>query len=217
MIVVGAVVVLGMFLLFGWIIATEMFQHRVWRRRVEEGDVEIVQALIEEAFGVWRHARAPRDLPTHLWSGVQGAQLVAVTADSATLSAAAEPAFRTEDARRVQVSTALDEAMALAVRLVDMMLYDVPNIRLASVRVDLFATFTEPDGAAMQKPILSTIATRAASEEVAWDALTSAEILERFDSRFTVGSNGQGLPIDLDPVEGELMRDSTSLLPAGSA
>ncbi|MFN0093390.1 MAG: hypothetical protein ACKVVT_01255 [Dehalococcoidia bacterium] len=204
MIVVASTIVLGLFLLFGWIIFSEMLQHRVWRRRVEQGDVGIVHALIEEALGTWRKARPPRGLPTQLWSGVQGAQLVAVTADSATLSASAEPAFRTEDGRRVQTSSALDEATALAARIVDMMLYDVPNLRLDAVRVDVFSTFTGADGAAVQQPILTTTATRADAEDVAWESLTPQEVLGRFATRFALGANGQALPIPLDPIEGSL-------------
>src|SRR6185437_14936424 len=109
--------------------SSEMLQHRAWRHRVESGDVDIVGALIEEALATWRRARPPKGTPSQLWAGVQGAQLVAVTTDSATLSGSAEPEFRTEGTTRVQVSSALDEAIALAARLIDMVMYDVPNLR----------------------------------------------------------------------------------------
>jgi hypothetical protein len=203
-IVFGSLVVLAMFLLFGWIITAEMVQHRTWRKRVAAGDSAIVYALIEEALGAWRKARPPRGLPTQLWSAVQGAQLVAVTAESATLSASAEPAFRTEGGQRVQVSTVLDEAMAVAAKVVDMMLYDVPNPRLPRVRVDVFATFTGGDGAAVQRPILSTTAERRDAEALEWEALTPRELLKRFDTRFEQSANGQAVPIVLDPIEGDI-------------
>lgn len=202
MIIVGSLVVLVIFLGVGWAIATEMFQQRVWRRRVEEGDVGIVAALIEEAHATWRRARPPRGTPAALWAGVQGAQLIAVTEDSATFSASAEGEFRTEGGMRVQVSTALEEAEALASRLIDMMLYDVPNLRLRRVRVDVYATFAPDPARPEQLPILTTTADRAVADALNWEALTPAEVLGRFETRFDRGTSGQGEPIALDPVEG---------------
>jgi hypothetical protein len=202
-IVVGSIIVLAIFLLVGWAISTEMFQQRNWRRRVESGDRELAEALIEEALSGWRRARPPRGLPTNLWAGVQGAQLVSFTADSATVSSSAEGEFRTEDGRRVQVRTALDEALALAAKLVDMLLYDVPNLRLGSVRVDIFSTFTGSDGTPVQRPILTTTATRDAAEDIAWEAMAPAEILGRFDTRYERGPTGQASAIELRPAGAE--------------
>jgi hypothetical protein len=202
-IVVGTLLVLAVFLVFGWIIFTEMLQHRAWRRRVASGDLAIVVALIEEALGSWRRARPPRDVPASLWAAVQGAQLVAVGPGSATVSTSAEPEFRTEDGQRVQVQSALDEAIAIAAKLVDMMLYDVPNLRLDVVRVDVYATFTGPDGIPGQRPILTTTAGRQVADHLAWDELSPAEVLARFETHYERGPSGQGLAIELPPVEGQ--------------
>ena len=202
MIVVGSIGVLIVFLFVGWAVSSEMFQQRAWRHRVESGDVDIVGALIEEALATWRRARPPKGTPSQLWAGVQGAQLVAVTTDSATLSGSAEPEFRTEGAARVQVSSALDEAIALAAKLIDMVMYDVPNLRLGSVRVDIYATFGGTDGAPVQKPILTTTADRLEADHLSWEALTPAEVLGRFTTRYERNEAGQGVPIDLDPIEG---------------
>ena len=204
MIVVMSVVILTLFLGVGWAVSTEMFQHRAWRKKVESGDTAIVRALIEEALGTWSRARPPKGTAANLWAGVQGCQLVAVTTDSATVSTAAEGEFRTEEGRRVQVSSALDEAIAVAAKLADMMLYDVPNLRLASVRVDVYSTFTGSDGSPEQRPILSTTATRAAGDALDWEALTPAEVLGRFQTVFDRGSSGQAQRIELPPVEGTL-------------
>lgn len=203
MIVVGSVVALAVFLLFGWAIATEMFQQRSWRRRVGEGDTAIIAALIEEAMATWRRSRPPRGTPAALWAGVQGAQLLALTTESATLSGSAEGEFRTEAGVRIQVTTALDEAIALAARLVDMMLYDVPNLQLRRARVDVYATFAGDQGAPVQRPILTTTADRPAADDLPWESLTAAEVLARFATTFQRAPNGQGLAIDLPPVEGE--------------
>jgi hypothetical protein len=204
MILLGMIVVLSIFLIFGWAISTEMFQQRAWRRRVESGDTAIIAALLEEALVTWRRARPPRGLGSNLWAGVQGAQLLAVTEDGASISTSAEAEFRTEGGQRVQVTSALEEAQALASRLVDMMLYDVPNLRLGSIRVDVYSTFTQGDGTPVQRPILSTTANRSIADDLAWEALTPAEVLSRFDTTVSLAPNGQAQPIELAPVEGSL-------------
>jgi hypothetical protein len=197
-IIVGSIVVLVLFLVTGWAIATEMFQQRSWRRRVESGDEGIARALVEEALAAWSRARPPRGTPASLWAGVQGVQLVSATSEAAIVSASAEGEFRTEGGRRVQVSSALEEAMALAARLVDMLLYDVPNLRLSEVRVDVYSTFTGSDDTPVQKPILTTTALRADADEVAWEAMSPAEVLGRFDTRYERGTAGQAVPIELE-------------------
>lgn len=205
MIILGMLVVIAIFVVVGWAVSTEMFQQRSWRRRVEEGDTPIVAALIEEALGTWRRARPPRGTPANLWAGIQGAQLLAVTdLPSATLSTSAEGEFRTEGGARVQVSTALDEAIALAAKLVDMMLYDVPNLRLRAVRVDVYSTFTGADGMPVQRPIITTTADRATADSLTWEALTPDEILARFDTHYERQPSGQPSPIEVPPIEGDL-------------
>lgn len=203
MILVGSVITLALFLFVGWAVSAEMFQHRAWRRRVESGDVDIVGALIEEALATWRRARPPKGTSASLWATVQGAQLIAVTQDSATLSTSAEPEFRSEGGQRIQVATALDSAVAAAAKLTDMIMYDVPNLRLGRVRVDVYSTFTSPDGAPVQQPILTTTADRRVADELTWEALTPAEILGRFETTYERSQSGQPIAITLPPIEGE--------------
>lgn len=203
MIILGSLVVLAIFLFVGWAVATEMFQHRAWRKRVESGDVRIVAALAEEAMNTWRRARPPKGVSSTLWAGVQSAQIVAIDAESATISAAAEGEFRSEGGQRRQVSSALDEAIELAARLIDMMLYDVPNLRLAEVRVDVYSTFTEGDGNPVQRPILTATAPRAIADSMTWEAMTAEEILGRFATHYERGAGGRAVPIELPPVVGD--------------
>lgn len=203
MIVIGSALALALFLLVGWIVATEMFQQRGWRRRVASGDHEIVAALILEAMASWRRARPPRDVPPSLWAGVQRAELVAADAEAATVQASAERAFRSVDGRREQVASALDEAVPLAARLAAMMLYDVPNLSLAAVRVDVYATFAADGGAATQRPILSATASRPGADAIDWDGLEPAEILARLDTvSGPPDANGAPVPIALPPPIG---------------
>jgi hypothetical protein len=84
-----------------------------------------------------------------------------------------------------------------------MMLYDVPNLRLAHVRADLYSTFTGDDGTPVQRAILTTTADRAIADELNWEALTPAEVLGRFETRYEPGPGGRALPIALDPLVGE--------------
>lgn len=201
MIILGMIVVGAIFLIVGWAVATEMFQHRAWRQRVASGDVDIIAALIEESLGTWRRGRPPRGTPANLWAGIQGAQLIAIEVEGATLSTSAEGEFRTEGGQRVQVASALDEGIAIAAKLLDMILYDVPNLRLGYARVDVYSTFTGETGP-VQRPILSVTADRATADEMTWEALTPEEIVGRFDSVYERGPAGQPLPIELPPVHG---------------
>jgi hypothetical protein len=200
-ILLGMVVVGAIFLVFGWAVSTEMFQHRAWRKRVASGDVDIIAALLEESLGTWRRGRPPRGTPANLWAGIQGAQLIAVEVDGATLSTSAEGEFRTEGGQRVQVASALDEGVAIAAKLLDMILYDVPNLRLGYARVDVYSTFTGDQGAD-QRPILSVVADRATADDMQWEALTPEEIIGRFEATFERGPGGQPMPIALAPVQG---------------
>ena len=203
MILIGTILALACFLFVGWLISTEMFQQRSWRRRVAAGDQEIVGAIILETMESWRRARPPRDLPPSLWAGVLRAELVAATAETAVVQSSTEGEFRSAGERRERVSTALDEAVALAARLAGMMLYDVPNLSLGSVRVDVYSTFPADGGAARQKPILTTTACRRDADGIDWDVLTPAEILARFETVFEVGANGVATPIALPPITGQ--------------
>ncbi len=202
MILLGMLIVGTIFLVVGWAVTTEMLQHRAWRRRVASGDTDIIGALIEEALTTWRRARPPRGISPGVWAGIQSAQLVAVEPDGATLSASAEGEFRTEGGQRVPVTTPLDEAIAIAARLLDMMLYDVPNLRLGTVRIDVYTTFSDTGGNLAQRPILTVTADRAIAEEIAWDALTPAEILGRFEAHYVRDPAGRAVPIELPPITG---------------
>lgn len=204
MLVIGSLFTLAIFLFVGWAVSTEMFQHRAWRQRVSSGDTAIVAALIEEALGGWRRQRPPRGTPANLWAGIQGLQLLAVTEDSATASSSAEAEFRSEDGRRVQVHSALDEAISLAAKAIDMMLYDVPNLQLAAARVDVFTTFTGSAQSPVQEPILSVSANRADADAIDWEALTPEEVLGRFSATYKRTDSGEGAPIVLAPIEGTL-------------
>ena len=201
-IVIGTVVTMAIFLFVGWLITTEMLQQLSWRKRVESGDGEIVVALCEEAISGWRAARPPRGVSAHLWASIQGAQLVAASPLQATVSTSAQGAFHTEGGKRIQESTDIQAAMAVAARLLDMLLYDVPNLRLSNVRVDVYGTFTALSGVPEQRPILTTTADRGTADSLEWEALSPDELLERFDTTIGQSDDGVAHAIDLPEVTG---------------
>ncbi len=202
MIVVGTFITLAIFLFVGWVIATEMFQQVSWRRRVRSGEGEIVVALCEEALSSWRARRPPKGVTTHLWASIQGTQLVAASTDQATVSTAAQGAFHTEGGRRVQETSDIQAAVEVAVRLLDMMMYDVPNLQLSTVRVDVYGTFTAADGNPEQQPILTTTATRAIADSLEWELLAPDELLEQFETVIGQTDTGAAQAIELPEVIG---------------
>ncbi|MEI2711297.1 MAG: hypothetical protein V9E96_20140 [Chitinophagaceae bacterium] len=100
----------------------------------------------------------------------------------------------------------MDEAIALAAKLLDMIMYDVPNLRLGYTRVDVYSTFTGADGTPVQRPILTATAERAIADDMTWEALTPEEILGRFDARYERAPGGQPVAIELPPIEGRSPR-----------
>jgi hypothetical protein len=200
-IVVGSAIVLAIFLFVGWAVSAEMFQQRAWRKRVATGDVDIIGALIEEAMTYWRRGRIPRGMPGNRWAAIQGAELVAVEPNAATFSASVVPEYRSEGGGRVKVTSDIEEGEALAARLLELLMYDVPNLRLSLVRVDIFATVSIAEGQG-QQPIISVSADRVTADSLDWDALDAHEILSRFETIWAEERDGAIIPITLPPIEG---------------
>jgi hypothetical protein len=205
-IVFGSIVVLSIFLVVGWAVSTEMFQQRAWRHRAAAGDPDIIGALIEETLATWRRQRPPKGYPTHRWAALQGVELVAVSSNSATFSASVIPEYRTEGGQRLQVTSTSVEAAEIAAKLLDMTMYDIPNLRLDHSRVDIYAAFPGDGGQAVQRPVLTSTASRGVADEVFWESLTPDEILNRFETVGGTGRGGQAEPIELPPIEGSRPR-----------
>lgn len=204
-IILGSLVTLAIFLLVGWAVSAEMFQQRWWRRKVAAGDIDIIGALIEEAMTHWRRSRIPKEMPGNRWAAIQSGELLAATPGGATFSASVVSAYQTDQGRRVKTTSDLEEAVELAVRLLDLVLYDVPNLRLSEARVDIYANVESRDGRE-QQPILSVVADRTTADELSWDELTPSEILGRFETIMAQERDGEIIPIELPPIEGDRPR-----------
>jgi hypothetical protein len=192
-----AISVLGVFIAF--VILQETFAQRHWRGLVNRGDRWAIKTLVEQEIERWRDLRVPKGTSPVLWHGIQTAGVVGVGRDFIHLICNAEAEYRLTGGRREEISSPLDEGMKLDAALLERVFYDIPNVRLSQVRIDVFTTFRGEDGTPDQRCILTTVADRADADKLPWDDLRPNEIVARFQSRYELGPNGAALPIDPGP------------------
>jgi len=195
----GILIIMAISLFFGFAIVQETFRQRHWRNLVDGGDRWAIKTLVEEEIGRWRAMRMPKGMNPLLWHGIQTAEVISVGRDVITMMATAEAEYRVVGGKPQQVSSPLEEGMRVAAALVERIMYDVPNVSLSVVRVDVYTTFRAEDGTPDQKCILSTVAERADADRIPWEELRPEEIVNRFASRYLVGANGAALPVDPGP------------------
>jgi hypothetical protein len=197
-VIFGMVVVILIFLAVGFLVVKEMRTHMFWRREIARGNVEMIGAIVEGELARWRSSRPPMGMEAGLWSGIQASELAGVDADTLHMTGAAEGEYRMVEGRRVEVVPVLDEAMKLAAKLVEMMFYDLPNLRMPRARVDVYTSFREEDGSATQRCILTTTAARELAMDIPWETLTPREVLSRFETHYRLSATGAPLAIDPD-------------------
>jgi hypothetical protein len=194
------IVLVGLFgLFFGFVICQEMFAQRHWRGLVKRGDSWAIKSLVDQEIERWRGLRTPKGMNPALWHGIQTAEVAGVGRDFIHVISSAEGEFRVAGGKRQEVSSPLTEGTKLAAALLERLFFDIPNVRLSLVRVDIYTTFRAESGAPEQLCILTTTAERADADRLPWDDLLPAEILNRFETRYQVGPNGDALPIDPGP------------------
>ena len=204
---------LGLFLFlgFGWLITREMIQHRSWRKKLEGGDDKLVAVLINQALSTWQKSKTPNNFPSTAWSSLQRSQLVAVTESSANISTSCEPSYRTVKGQREQISSALDEAIPVAAKLIDQLFFDVPNLQLERIRIDIFTTFPSKNDSLVQQPILTTTAIRSVAKELKWDTISEVEVLIKFTTHYAKSPDGGPITIVLPEVEGRIIEQGESI------
>jgi hypothetical protein len=195
--VFGSMLVLLLFLVVGYVVIQGTRVQLAWRQRVEEGDVDAIQVLVSEEVNRWKTARMPKGMEPSIWHGVQGAELLEVTPDSFRLSASAEGQYALVSGERREVSNALREGMKLTTQLADMSLYDIPNVKLPYVQIDIYSTFRDDRGSS-QQCILSTLAERSIASDIDWDGMEADEIVHAFGGRYALDDRGNPLPIEPD-------------------
>jgi hypothetical protein len=193
----GIGIVLLLFLVVGWVIVQGTRAQLYWRKRVDEGDVDAITALVRDEITRWKTARVPKGVDPDVWRGVQSVDLVSATPDGIRLSATAEGIFVTVDGERREVRGALQQAMAVTAKLADMAFYDIPNVRLPYVQVDVYSTFRDETGTS-QRCVLATLCNREVADALDWDELSGEEVVRAFGGRYLLDDRGNPLPVDAD-------------------
>ena len=168
-----------------------------WRERAEQGDVDVIRTLVSDEIERWKSSRMPKGTDTSVWHGVQSAQLLDVTPDSVRVTASAEGEYALESGERREVTTAFQHGLGVTAKLVDLLFYDVPNVRLPSVQVDIYSTFRDERGAT-QRCIISTVCDRAVATDIDWDDTPAEDIVRAFGGRFLLDDRGNALPIKVE-------------------
>lgn len=193
-IAVGIGIVFLLFLIVGWVIVQGTRAQLAWRKLVEQGDVDAIRALVGEEVQRWKNVRMPKGVDPSVWHGVQSAELFAVEPDSVRVTASAEGRYAQVSGDRREVSNALQEGMKVTARLADMLLYDIPNVKLPYVQIDIYSTFRDESGSS-QQCILSTVCAREVADSLDWDEMPAEDIVRAFAGRYAMDDRGNPLPI----------------------
>ena len=201
--------VLGLFILFlivTYIVVQGTRAALAWRKAAAEGDVKVIRDIVEDSLGAWRSMKRPKEVPAEVWRGIQSMQIVEVDAEVVRVSCQAEGDYRLLNGRWVETANPLHEAMAVAAKGLDVLLYELPHYKPGRVQIDAYMTMREADHATERVCILSTTATRDDARQVDWEEWTPAQIVEALGGRYRMDDLGQPLPIEVEapkPSEAE--------------
>ncbi len=196
----GVLAVIGLGLLLTYIIWQETRSHLHWRSLVADGNVWAINELVEAEIERWHRMRPPRGVPLALWSGVQTVELVAIGRDYVQVACGTEGEYRMTGTRREQVTSPLQAAMRLAAKVIEMLMYDIPEVKLGLVRVDVYSTFPTPGGSAEQGCILSVSAMRPQANAIDWDVTSAEEALKSFEVHCSMDERGAAGRIEPPPA-----------------
>ena len=186
----GILVIVLILLFTGFVIVQETARQMHWRGLVEGGDLDAIRTLVEEEMEAWRESRVPRGTPALLWHGVQSVELLDVTAESARVSCTAVGEHALVGGQHVETSTPLAEGMKITKRLAEMLLYDVPNVKLDRVQIDVYTAFRGESGQAESRCVLSTLVNRSAVEHIDWDETEAADFITLTEGHFAGTGSG---------------------------
>lgn len=195
-----AIVILIFFVLFvivTWFMIQAVRQQMYWRRRAEEGDVDALQMMLSDEVERWKTMKMPKGDDPATWHGVQTAEIVDIAPDTVTVSAIAEGQYQLVGGMRREVSNAFREGLKVTAKLADMLLYDVPNVRLPRVRIDIYTGYRD-DAGATQRCIMTTTCERDVAATLDWDETPAEEIVAAFGGRYSLDDRGNAMPIDVD-------------------
>ena len=195
---VGIIVVVLILLFTGYVIVQETRAQLHWRDLVAQGDVDAIRQLIEGEIDGWHTQRVPKGTPALLWHGVQTVELLDVDATTARVSCNAEGEYALVGGKRVETSSPLAEGMKITKKVAEMMLYDVPNVKLDQTQIDIYTFFRTEAGVAEPRCILTTRVNRRTVEHIDWDETEAHDFAELNGARFA--GNGSGVEA-VEPFE----------------
>jgi hypothetical protein len=191
---IGFLVIALVFGGIGLVLFKEARTHRFWRQLVSQNDMRAIRGILDQEIEHWRTQRPPKDVSAAVWAGVQGLDLVAASATHVRVSTSADPEFGNVDGKREQIASSLDTAYSTALRLVEMIFYDIPNFRPNDVRVDVYTTFRNAEGIAEALPILCVEADRASAMSLDWNS-APAVLAREFEITVDRAPSGEPRPI----------------------
>jgi hypothetical protein len=194
--VIAVAVLFVLFFVVGWVIVQGTRAQMAWRRLVDLGDVDAIKTLVGDEVQRWKAMRMPKGTRPSVWHGVQSAELVSVQPDGVRLSASADGQYAVVEGQRREVSPPLAEGMRVTAKLADMVFYDIPNVKLANVQIDVYSTYRDDSGSS-QRCILSTECRREVADVLAWDEMDAEEVVQAFGGRFLLDDRGN--PLNVDP------------------
>ena len=194
----GIAIIVLILLFTGYVIVQETRAQLRWRDLVEQGDVDAIRQLIESEIETWHTQRVPKGTPALLWHGVQTVELLDVDATSARVSCNAEGEFALVEGKRIETSSPVSEGMKITKKLSEMLLYDIPNVKLDQAQVDVYTFFRSEGGAAEPRCILSTRVDRRTVEHIDWEETEAHDFAQLTGARFS--GNGNGIEA-IEPLE----------------
>jgi hypothetical protein len=195
-VVVGIILIVLLLLFTGFVIVKETNQQLFWRSLVAKGDVEAIQQIIEIEVEHWHESRVPKGTSALLWHGIQTVELTDVTPKGARVNCSAEGEYALVGGQRVESSSPLAEGMKITMKLAEMMLYDVPNVKLDHVQIDVYTSFRDEEGRAQPRCILSTDVERRAVGHIDWEQTTPADFIKLTDARFAASATDRLQPVE---------------------
>jgi hypothetical protein len=170
-----------------------------WRQAAAAGDVTVIRDIVQDSLDAWRSAKRPKTVAVEIWRGIQSLQIVEVRTDLLRVSCQAESDYKQVADGWVETANPLQAGLAMTVRALEMLLYDLPHYRPSQVQIDVYTTFREVDGRSERACILSTSASRENAAGVDWEEWTAVDIIETLGGRCRMGDRGQPLPIEVEP------------------
>jgi hypothetical protein len=194
----GILLIVLILIFTAYVIIQEVRAQTHWRGLVEQGDLDAIRELVSNEIETWHTQRVPRGTPALLWHGVQTVELIDVKADSVRVSCSAEGESALVEGRRVETSSPLSEGMKISLKLAEMLLYDIPNVKLDRVQIDVYTSFRDASGVAESRCILSTSVERHLVEHIDWEEMSPADFITLTEGRFA--GNGTGALIPVEPL-----------------